>query len=492
MSLEFGQTRIVHAMYRDLLHGDNKKYIRKERTVDRPNATPARLLLISLMLLSLLILWVEQAEAQQLAFPGALGFGRFTTGGRGGAVLQVTNLEDDGPGSLRAAISVEDPRTIVFQVSGIISLKSNLLIRHGNLTIAGQTAPGDGICLRNYPLIIKADNVIIRYLRIRLGDLTRVEEDAVTALFQKNIIIDHCSMSWGIDEVTTVRDNKNTTVQWCIVSESLNHSFHHKGDHGYAGIWGGKGASFYYNLIAHHTSRTPRFNGSRYHGEPERELVDFRNNVIFNWGFNSGYGGEGGRHNIINNYYKSGPASKHRDRIVEPWNDQGRWYIAGNYVQGFPEITDDNWAGGVQGKFWRNIRSDSVHQVTGVPDKSAQEAFKIVLTAAGATLPKRDAIDRRIVAEVKSGKATYGGVWGSATGIIDSQSQVGGWPNLISLPPPSDGDGDGMPDNWEKAHGLNPADPDDRNSDQNSDGYTNLEEYLNALTKGASASPKEN
>lgn len=415
--------------------------------------------------------------AQQLAFPEAEGFGRFTSGGRGGSVIEVTNLNDQGAGSLRAALEASGARTIVFRVSGTIGLKSVLIIKNGNLTIAGQTAPGDGICLRDYPLIIEADNVIIRYLRARLGDMHKLAEDALSAFFHKNIIIDHCSFSWGTDEVLTVRDNENSTVQWCIISESLNDSYHPKGTHGYGGIWGGRGASFHHNLIAHHTSRTPRMNGSRYNHEPEKELVDFRNNVIYNWGFNSIYGGEGGRFNLVANYFKSGPASKHKSRIAEPWNEMGRWYVADNIVVGFPEITKDNWAGGVQGDFWQRVRVDTLHPFAPVVTQTAERAFELVLAKAGATLPKRDSVDTRIVREVRNGTATYGG----GTGIIDSQSQVGGWPLLHSVVAPKDSDHDGMPDEWELKNRLDPNNPDDRNGDFNEDGYTNLEKYLNSL-----------
>lgn len=418
---------------------------------------------------------------QQLAFPGAEGFGKFTTGGRGGKVVEVTNLNDSGDGSLRAAIEAQGSRTVVFRVSGTIVLQSFLTIKNGSITIAGQTAPGDGICIRDYPLIVDADNVIIRYIRSRLGDVHHLAEDALSALFHRNIIIDHCSFSWAIDEVLTVRDNENSTVQWCIISESLYHSYHPKGDHGYGGIWGGKGATFHHNLLSDHSSRNPRFNGSRYHHEPAKEIVDFRNNVIYNWGFNSAYGGEGGNQNIVANYYKYGPASKHKNRIVEPWDSTGRWYITNNFVFGYPKVTADNWAGGVQGKFKNSGRVNSPFPHPAITAQSADEAFELVLENAGAVFPKRDSVDIRIIQEVRSGTETYGGVWGARSGIIDSQIQVGGWPELKNAEALKDSDADGMPDLWEEKHGLNPENSNDRNDDQNQDGYTNLENYLNEL-----------
>ena len=425
----------------------------------------------------------SQSLTQQLAFPDAEGFGRFSTGGRGGIVVEVTNLGDHGVGSLRAAIQTKGPRTVVFRVSGTIALQSDLEIQNDHITIAGQTAPGDGICIRDFPVIIAADNVVIRYLRIRLGDETRQQADAISSLGHKNIIIDHCSLSWGIDEVASFYDNENMTVQWCLVSESLHNSIHKKGPHGYGGIWGGKGASFHHNLIAHHSSRNPRFNGSRTHGQPQAEVVDFRNNVIYNWGANSSYGGEAGQQNMIANYYKAGPATKHRDRIVEPWDKKGRWYIADNFVFGYPDITADNWAGGVQGKSWKSVRVGSPHPVAPVVTQTAEQAYELILTNVGSTLPKRDSVDLRIIAEVENGTATFGGKWGARSGIIDSQQNVGGWPTLHSADAPADEDHDGMADDWERAHGLDATNPEDRNGDLNSDGYTDLEEYLNSLTR---------
>ena len=430
----------------------------------------------------LLLLYTTSSHAQQLAFPGAEGFGRFTSGGRGGEVLAVTNLNDDGEGSFRAAIAAQGARTIVFRVSGTLVLQSELRITNGDLTIAGQTAPGDGVCIRDYPLIIAADNVIIRYLRVRLGDVRRLQEDAVSCLGRKNLILDHCSLSWGIDEVASFYDNENATVQWCIVSESLDSSFHKKGKHGYGGIWGGKGASFHHNLFAHHANRNPRFNGSRTHGKPEEELVDFRNNVIYNWRDNSSYGGEAGRHNLVANYFKHGPATgATKNRIVEPYDASGKWFVADNFVEGFAEITANNWAGGVQGKFSKAGRVDAPHAFAPITTHTAEQAYELVLANAGAVLPKRDAIDTRIITEVQNGIATVGNA-----GIINSQTEVGGWPELHSTLAPKDEDRDGMPDDWEREHGLDPSNPKDRNEDFNGDGYSNLEDYLNTLPQRAS------
>jgi len=422
-----------------------------------------------------------QSVERQLAFPTAEGFGRFASGGRGGSVMEVTNLDDHGPGSLRAAIEADGARTVTFRISGTIALQSALEIKNDNITIAGQTAPGDGICIRNYPVLIWADNVIIRYLRIRLGDEARQQADAISCMGQKNIIIDHCSFSWGIDEVASFYDNENLTVQWCIISESLHHSIHGKGPHGYGGIWGGKGASFHHNLIAHNASRNPRFNGSRTHGQPEKEIVDFRNNVIYNWGANSSYGGEGGKQNLVANYYKAGPASKHRDRIVEPWDEKSEWYVTDNFVLGYPDITADNWAGGVQGKFRKHVRVDRPHPADPIATQTAQQAYEQVLRHAGAILPRRDSVDSRVVREVHNGTATYGGKWGASLGIIDSQKAVGGWPELHSAEVPVDEDHDGIADAWEVLHGLNPKNPDDQKDASDAGGYTNLELYLNDL-----------
>ncbi len=435
------------------------------------------------------------------AFPGAEGGGSFTTGGRGGKVIFVDNLKDKGDGSFRKAIEAEGPRTILFRVSGTINLAKTIHIKNGDLTIAGQTAPGDGICLKNFGLRVDADNVIIRYIRVRPGDEMKEENDAITGTRNKNIIIDHCSFSWAMDEVASFYDNENFTLQWCIISESLYHSYHHKGDHGYGGIWGGLNASFHHNLMSDHTSRNPRLHGSRYLGNPDREKADIRNNVIYNWGFNSIYGGEEGHYNIVNNYFKPGPATQKnvRDRILDltqaffssSFNKDtlraGWFFIDGNVVEGNSEATEDNWKNGVKGKgvgAAEKTKSRLSSEVEHGPvfTNDAETAFKNVLEQAGASLV-RDAVDRRIVQETKTGIEKYGVSYeGGANGIIDSPNEVGGWPKLIAKKTPQDSDSDGMPDEWEQKQGLNPQKPDNNGNTLDSN-YTNLEMYINSLVK---------
>ncbi len=439
------------------------------------------------LLLSFLLLFTFKkepvppvAEEKALAFPGAEGFGKYTTGGRGGKVLIVDNLNDSGEGSLRAAIEAEGARTVVFEVAGTIALESRLEVTHGDLTIAGQSAPGEGITIRNQPIIINADNIIIRYLRMRLGDTAGVEADAMSILRQKDIIIDHCSLSWGTDETGSFYDNEHFTLQWCIISESLNKSVHEKGEHGYGGIWGGKGASFHHNLLAHHKSRLPRFCGARYHKAPEEEIVDYRNNVIYNWGTNSAYAGEEGNHNMVANYYKPGPATEasKKGRLLEPWEPFGRFYIEDNIMEGDQAVTADNRKG-VEGEYPDAIFLDAPVEVVGIPEKSAKQAYEDVLLGAGAS-KIRDEVDQRIIEETKNGTATFGK---RQQGLIDSQSDVGGWPALkpgIALP---DADRDGMPDEWENKHGLNPNDAKDASKLSKEGRYTNLEVYLNSLAE---------
>lgn len=441
----------------------------------------------------LILVCVLTAEAQQPAFPGAEGYGAIATGGRGGVVYEVTNLNDSGPGSLRDALDHNTTRTIVFRVSGTIHLTSNLSVKYGNVTIAGQTAPGDGICIANGCLYAGFDNVIIRYIRCRLGDqwpdgTENGDDDAIWGRYGDRIILDHVTASWSVDECMSFYANTNFTAQWCLISESLRYSHHEKGAHGYGGIWGGTNSSWHHNLFAHHSSRTPRFDGEG------SQNVDYRNNVIYNWGFNSCYGGENITVNMVNNYCRYGPATSSGERlyrICQPSIDYGLWYVQDNYVYGYPSITADNWSGGVQpdggsGDIPLCYSATPFPVATTYPitEQTAEVAYNLVLDNAGCSLV-RDSVDTRIINEVRTGTATYGGQTGAGTGIIDSQTQVGGWPVLESATPPADTDHDGMPDEWELVYCLDPLDPNDRNDDRNGDGYTNLEEYLNWLCSTA-------
>jgi pectate lyase len=422
--------------------------------------------------------------AQPLAFPGAEGFGRFATGGRGGEVYAVTNLNDSGPGSLRDAVSVGN-RTVIFRVSGTINLESDLMIRVSNLTMAGQTAPGDGICLRRHPLRLSgASNVIIRHLRVRPGPESGKAIDGIEIRNGHDIILDHCSVRWSIDEaVNTWHGAKNVTVQWCLIAEPLNRSVHPKGAHGYGASWGGENTSYHHNLFAHCTARNPSVAGQ---AKDHTINMDHRCSVIFNWEHRS-CDGKPDSINVVNNYYKPGPATLPdvRRRIARiddtkaAYGFDSLWHIEGNVVEGFPKISADNWAGGVdfEGQTSAALnRRREAFPVAPVATQPAAEAYRLVLAGVGATLPRRDALDARIVREVETGKVTFG------NGIIDTPAQVGGWPELKSAPAPADSDGDGMPDDWEKARGLNPRDPSDRNAFTLDRDYTNLEVYLHRLS----------
>ena len=446
---------------------------------------------------------ITNSYAQQLAFPTAEGYGKYSKGGRGGVVYEVTNLNDSGEGSLRAAIEASGPRTVVFRVSGTIILNSPLRIKNPYLTIAGQTAPGDGISIRRHPINIDADHVIIRYLRVRLGDESGEDYDAISSRYCKHLIIDHVSASWSVDECMSVYHCDSITVQWCIISESMSHSNHVKGSHGFGGIWGSNNGTYHHNLLAHHTSRNPRMaSGSG--------NTDYRNNVIYNWGYQSLYGGEKyqkgndkfnfSNFNIVANYYKPGPATKPGEvsyRVANPSfrddEDYGKWHIAENVIEGNKEISKDNWNKGVQTKMsFDKIKLEKPWPSMSINQQTAEKAYELVLDNAGARLPKIDEIDERTINEVRGGYATYEGKSykkdhevadkNKISGIIDTQADVGGWPELKSLPAPKDSDRDGMPDKWEIKKGLNPNKAEDRNVITD-DGYTMLEKYLNSIGK---------
>ncbi len=423
----------------------------------------------------LLLAGTVAAAGQVPAFPGAEGFGAFTQGGRGGKVVFVTNLDDyiPGleqriPGSLRAACDMKGPRIVIFKVSGNISLRGTLDITKPYITLAGQTAPGDGICIKNYAVSIRTHDVIVRYMRFRPGDEKKIELDALSLTDAQNVIIDHCSTSWGNDEVLSVTQNsKNVTVQWCIISESMVHSYHSEKSHGYGSLiwsWDG-GITFHHNLYAHHDTASPQPGG--YPGA-KGALIDFRNNVIYNWGKRAGVTNNNRvRINYVGNYLKPGPSTKDGKFAFTIDGEKPQLFAADNVMAGLPNASKNNW---------RMIRAkDKSNRVTkpfnapAVKTEPAAEALRSVLTNCGAILPHRDSVDTRVVKNVRAGTGK----------LIDSQKQVGGWPKLETQTPQTDTDNDGMPDAWETLHGTNPAKP-DNNGDIDGDGYTNIEEYLNS------------
>lgn len=443
------------------------------------------------------------SEDNQIAFPGAEGFGKYTTGGRGGKVIVVTNLNDTGPGSFRDAVSKKDRKIVVFGVSGTIHLETPLEIK-ANTTIAGQTAPGDGICLADQSVKISGDNVIIRYVRFRMGDKYQNSgqvdgggsDDAFGGIKKKNIIIDHCSMSWSTDEVFSVYGGDSTTLQWNLISEPLNYSYHfEKGDsdfehHGYGAIWGGQHLSAHHNLFAHCNSRTPRFDGIR--NVPE-ENVDFRNNVIYNWGGNNAYAGEGGRYNIVNNYYKWGPSTnkKVKFQVVNPYDKAptipyGKFFVAGNYVDDAPDVTANNWqgvrVGSNNGGDIKVIKLESPFPAVALPSVSAKEAYQKVLPKVGASF-RRDTLDQRIISDVKNRTGRFIDVQGGYPHGTAYELTTGAWPVLKSSPAPRDCDNDGMPDDWETKKGLNKNNGTDALGHQLHLHYTNIEVYINSLVE---------
>jgi pectate lyase len=457
----------------------------------------------SLLNIFFLVIISLQIFAQPLAFPTAEGFGKFTTGGRGGVIIKVTNLNDDGPGSFRAAATKKYPRIILFDVSGTIHLQSKLNIL-GDATVAGQTAPGDGICLADQSVGIGGDNIIIRYIRIRLGDkfqnLGMVDksgdDDAFGGNRRKNIIIDHCSMSWSDDEVFSIYGGDSTTVQWNLIAEPLNYSYHfEEGDkdyehHGYGGIWGGQHLSAHHNLFAHCVSRNPRFNGARL-GASE-EFVDFSNNVIYNWQHNTVYGGEEGKYNVTNNYYRPGPSTDAsvKKRIVNPTVNEkqglGVFFVNGNFVDGNESVSKNNRDGiefdkKITNQQKGNAISEKPFETVTINIQDPKAAYFSVLNHVGASY-KRDTLDERIVQDVVQRRGRIIDVQGGFPHGTEYEKTTNAWPNLQSLPVLKDSDNDGMPDSWESKMGLNPNIADD-NKFSLSKEYTNIEMYLNSITQ---------
>ena len=481
-------------------------------------------------LLTLAISFIATLAMGQIpAFPGAEGYGRYITGGRGGNIVHVSNLNDSGTGSLRAAVSGSAKKTIVFDVAGIIKLESDLVIG-ANTTIAGQTAPSPGITLRCYSVRPNGNNIIMRFIRVRRGEEENIH-DGADACWAKNftgIILDHCSFSWSIDEVSSFYDNCDFTMQWCSIGEGLANPGHSKGEHSYGGIWGGKGASFHHNMICHVQNRAPRLNGARYGwtgynktkypgGTINAEQVDLRNNLMYNWGNGNGaYGAMGGYHNIVNNYYKAGPATKNKTRVFQCGKTSGKdadggqaidpekkgiyghFYISGNYVTA---------AGNDAESYdWKGVIVDGVN---GIPDTiklsspistfvnadvtthSAQTAYEKILDYVGASL-FRDNVDKRYVREANNGTTTY---TGSASktgegesvthypGIIDFVKDQGEYTLASNMRSSSfDADKDGMADEWEQANGGD-LNPNDYTLDHEHQWYTNLEVYMNSIVE---------
>lgn len=430
---------------------------------------------------------VYSADDAQLAFPGAEGFGRFAKGGRGGDVYHVTSLEDSGPGTLRDAVkSATGPRTIVFDVSGTIELKSQLRIEKSYLTIAGQTAPGDGICIKDQTLGFRnVSHVIVRYIRVRLGDKNKEPgsgPDAINTEDVDHFIFDHITSTWGIDGNHDLRRGKNFTLQWSIYAEALNRSLHKKGEHAmlasFRDLTGG--ISIHHNLFASSRDRHPTLAGSP-RTKPDA-IADFRNNVIYNLTGATNLGNC--QINVVNNYYRPGPntpTSNHPLATKTENKDALKVFLGGNYFEGSPSFSTDNWAAVDFNRWIKNTYQQTTLEATRVESEfdvgaskpstePAQAIYDRILATAGAS-HRRDATDQRIVE----------GVIGRTNHLINSQDDVGGWPVLKSLPAPKDTDQDGMPDDWESKYGLNPNDAKDGNGDLDGDGYTNLEEYLNSL-----------
>lgn len=436
---------------------------------------------------------VWRVRFRRLAFPGAEGYGRFAIGGRGGRVIEVTNLNDAGPGSLREAIDASGPRNVVFRVGGTIKLASKLVVRNPYLTVSGQTAPGDGICIRGYTFgCLGAHDVVLRHLRIRVGDEARETMDGTGFASCDHCIMDHCSISWSIDEGISSRGAGNITVQRCLVSEALNIADHRKykegTGHSFAASISGNVGSFHHNLLAHCAGRNWSLAGGLTRGGKFAGYLDLRNNVVYNWAHRTTDGGVK-QLNFENNYYIPGPATR-VFHFVKPdvgsETDPQQYFISGNRMEGRPQYDADNWgAGGVimgDPQLLPRIRLTAPFCESYVASQSADECYENVMQDVGANFPKLDAHDQRIIQEVRQRTTTYRGSRGGLPGIIDTQTDVGGWPELSSGNAPDDADHDGLPDDYEKRTGLNPEDSADSQQAATSNGeWTNLEVYWHSL-----------
>ncbi|MCM1519450.1 MAG: hypothetical protein NC098_01530 [Lachnoclostridium sp.] len=442
--------------------------------------------------------FTAMAQSEVPAFPGAEGFARYTTtGGRGGTVYHVTNLDDSGEGSLRWALGKSGARTIVFDVSGTIELKSDLKVSNSNVSVLGQTAPGEGITIAFYTVNSTTHNVIFRFIRFRRSQVKNINDgaDAAWGRNRNNIIFDHCTFSWSIDELASFYDNKNFTMQWCALYEGLNEPGHSKGAHSYGGIWGGKGASFHHTFIAHAQNRTPRFNGARYNWNGwdknvwescvQAERVDFRNCVMYNWGSGGCYGGPGGGYiNMVNNYYKAGPGTANKTRVTqvtvgaegnssghpEYWGLSSRYFVDGNYVEAADEPANYDWNGvvydgglstidgekyipdpnhyfGSKETYVKDskdqdcvrLRLEEAIDAGDVTTHTAEKAYEKVLNFAGASLFRDDA-DRRVMEEARTGTVTYNGdVPNPTTNKKSGRKGIVDWINDPADPNPNPG-----------------------------------------------------
>jgi hypothetical protein len=415
--------------------------------------------------------WASAASAQIPAFPGAEGYGMWSQGGRGGDVYRVTTLADYGegeapiPGSLREAVEAEGARTVVFRVAGTIRLVRRLEVQNPFLTIAGQSAPGEGVALADYGVDVAAPEVVIRHLRVRPGDRAGEEQDAITVR-RGPAIIDHCSVSWATDEtLSVIHAATAVTVQRCLIAESLNRSVHHKGAHGYGTLITATGdVSIHHSVYAFHESRNPR---------PKDVRLDFRHNLVVGWGDQPGYTYEDFlQMNHVGNGFEPRAYSTTPECAFNVGGANARIYAAGNLRLDAPAGWDDEGLCASRGygpEIFEAVRVGTPFPAPAVTPTPVEDLKAELSATVGATRPVRDAVDRRVLGLIERGEG----------GIIDSQADVGGWPALASADPPADDDADGMPDAWERAHGLDPSDGDDHRADADGDGYTNLEEWLN-------------